>query len=279
MFTLVLENSKITNLMHSYILENFNLTDINIKKYPDKLVFDLINNDKLYESFSLSFTNLIIHFYEAKIIQKILRKNYFYFSQEEQLQILDICNSILNDEESNHKKDLIFLSVFDYIKNNSYMDLIGFIQFRLKDYLEILDYLVDLAVNNFIINREYLKFIELLQEYISTSTSKIDVVHLIYLNKESILLDEEKNLIPVDEQILDAKYLSDISFSTNDYSLNTLLNLLPKKLYIHVLDIEDEFINTLQKIFKNRIVFCYNCEICNFYKSTSNFVHSDNFEK
>ena len=275
MFTLKLENSKIANSMYSYILEHFDLTDIEVKQYSEKLVFKFDNNDKLYKSFSLSFTNLIIHFFEKKTIQKILRKNYFYFSDEEQFQILSICDSILNDEEANHKNDLIFLAVFDYIKNNSFMNLVGFLQFRLKDYLEILDYLVDLAVNNFIINREYTKFIELLQEYITSSSPKIDIIHLIYLNQESILLDESKNLIPIDDQIMDAKYLSDISFSTNDYSLNTLLNLLPEKLYIHILDEEDEFINTLEKIFKSRIVFCYDCEICNFYKTTTSLVHSD----
>ena len=76
----------------------------------------------------------------------------------------------------------------------------------------------------------------------------------------------------------DAKYLSDISFSSNDYSLNTLLNILPQKLYIHVLDKTDEFIDTIQKIFKSRAVLCFNCDICNLYKNTSQLVHSDNLD-
>ena len=55
------------------------------------------------------------------------------------------------------------------------MILSGFINFRLKDYIEVLEYLVDLSVNNFIINREYDKFISLLRDYINSEPSKIDV--------------------------------------------------------------------------------------------------------
>lgn len=275
MFTLTLENAKKADLVYSYIKKNFDTSSYSIKKRSENLEFKFRNLTDLYREFSLSFTDLIIFFYEQKLVKNILKKNYFYFSDEEQEEILNICNSMLNDEESHHKKDLIFLSVHDYMQNNSFMNLEGFVNFRLKDYIEILDYLVDLAVNTFIINREYLRFIDLLQEYIATSTSKIDVAHLIYLGKESILLDNSNNPLPIDEHILDAKYLSDISFSTNDYVLNTLLNLLPKKLYIHILEQEDEFISTLKKIFKDRIHICYECEICDFYKATTNFVHSD----
>lgn len=278
MFTLALEDAKTADAVFSYILKNFDLSNISIKKLSNDIEFKFSKGSKPCKTFSLSFTELIIYLYEQKLLKTILKRNYFYFSSDEQDEILNICNSMLNDEESHHKKDLIFLSVHEYIQNNSFMNLDGFINFRLKDYWEILDYLVDLAVNSFIINREYLRFIDLLQDYISSSESEIDVAHLIYLGKESILLDKNNNLIPIDEHIADAKYLSDISFSTNDYVLNTLLNLLPKKLFIHILEQEDDFISTLKKIFKNRITICYDCEICNFYKTTNNFLHLDSFD-
>ncbi len=276
MFTLILENSKIAHLVYSYILKNFNLYDMNLTIKSNSITFKFKNFD--YKSFSFHMSNLIIYFYESTLIKKILKRNYFYFSDFELESILKNCKLILENEDSNHKNDLIYLSVFDYVTNNSYMNLDGFVQFRLKDYLEVLDYVVDLAVNNFIINREYLKFIELLQEYISSSESKAEIIHLVYLKNESILLDEFKNPIPVDDYILDAKYLSDISFSSNDYSLNTLLNLLPKKLYIHILDEQDEFIDTLKKIFKSRVSICCDCEICNLYKDASYTIQSEHFD-
>ena len=239
MFTLFLENSKEYNEVCSYISKNFNLQDVNFKKGKNKIVFTF--NASSLQNFSLFISNLIITIYERILIKKIIKKNYFYFSDYEQLQISNISSSII-DDNSQSKDDLVFISVYDYIKNNPSMILSGFINFRLKDYIEVLEYLVDLSVNNFIINREYDKFISLLRDYINSEPSKIDVINLVYLNQEAILLDKNKNIIPIDNNIVDSKYLSDISFSTNDYVLNTVLNLLPNKLYVHVLSQEDEFL-------------------------------------
>lgn len=265
MFTLVLSNSEELNRIDLYISDTFGLNNIEIKKYDDRITFIFEDFDKSCNEFSLWLSSLIINLYERKFIKKIIKKNYFYFDPEEQEQISDISSSII-DENSQSKKDLVFISVYDYIKSNSQMILEGFIIFRLKDYLEVLDYLVDLSVNSFIINREYDKFITLLRDYIKQEPSKIDIIHLVYLNQEAILLDKNKSQIPIDDNILDAKYLSDISFSNNDYVLNTILNLVPNKLYVHILNEEDEFLTTLKKIFQDKITLCYNCEICNFYR-------------
>lgn len=269
MFTLVLNNSDEANSLFSHILNNFSLENIDIKNLENKITFSFDDFGKSCKTFSVFLTELIIDLYEKKLIKKLIRKNYFYFDKYEQEQIANISSSII-DENSQSKKDLIFISVYDYVKSNSQMILDGFVAFRLKDYIDVLDYLVDLSVNNYIINREYDKFINLLIDYIDHEPSKIDIINLVYLNQEAILLDKNKNIIPVNEDILDAKYLSDISFSNNDYVLNTILDLLPNKLYVHILNEEDEFLATLKKIFKNRIILCYNCEICNFYKNISN---------
>ena len=103
--------------------------------------------------------------------------------------------------------------------------------------------------------------------YINSHPTGFDTVHLIYSSSESILLDIKQNVIISTDNILKAKFLSDISFSSNDYTLNTLLNLLPKKIHIHLANNHiDEFINTLKLIFENRIQICTECDICKSYK-------------
>ncbi len=89
---------------------------------------------------------------------------------------------------------------------------------------------------------------------------------MIYRNQESILLDDKKDIIEFNNDLVYQKYLSDISFSSNDLALNLLLTLLPQKLYIHVLDEEDDFINTLKLIFDSRVYICTDCDLCNLYK-------------
>lgn len=88
--------------------------------------------------------------------------------------------------------------------------------------------------------------------YINSQTSSPHIVHLISAENDTFLLDENKKIINIDTNTLNAKYLSDVSFSNNDYVLNTLLNLLPKKIYLHLVSPLSnlDFINTLQLILK-----------------------------
>ena len=143
------------------------------------------------------------------------------------------------------------------------MILDGFVNFRLTDYLNTIDEIVDYSVNKYVIEKEYKEFINLLKIYIKSNTSQIDLVNLIlYNNNEFILVDKNSNILPIDDNILNSKYVSDITFSNNDYILNTLLTLLPKKIIIHILDYENEFINTLKLIFDDRIFMCTGCNLC-----------------
>ena len=108
-----------------------------------------------------------------------------------------------------------------------------------------------------------MEFISLLKLYINSQSPKTNIVHLIYRKKDSLLLDENKNIIPLDDSVYQAKYLSDISFSQNDYILNTLLTILPQKIYLHLIDNNiDEFANTLLLIFEKKKEICSDCDIC-----------------
>lgn len=155
-----------------------------------------------------------------------------------------------------------------YLSNNKKLYLNGFIIFRLTKYVEILGNIVDEAVNSFIIEKEYKEFISLLKLYINSQKSKTGIVHIIYSSNFTILLDENKNIIENSKDIFNAKFLSDISFSTNDYTLNNLLELLPKKIFIHLIDNTiDEFVKTLSLIFEKRLFICNDCNICSLYKN------------
>ena len=155
---------------------------------------------------------------------------------------------------------------YSYLKENKSIILQGFINFRIQEYFKILDEVVSEAVNSFIIEKEYLEFISLLKLYINSQNPKSNIVHLIYKKNNPILLDENKNIIPLNDSISDVKYLSDISFSKNDLVLNTLLSILPKKIYLHLINNNIyEFANTLILIFDKKIEICTDCNLCNIY--------------
>ncbi len=255
-------------------LDNFYMHQLRFKIYENIIVhYTGENLDLFFDKISSVLSDLIINFYEKKLLRRILEYNYFYFNSLEKRKIIDIaCHFINNDLIS--KEDnfyAIHYAINDYIRKNKSIVLEGFVNFRLQNYMKNLDYVIDLSVNKYITDKEYIEFVNSLKLYVSLNTSSSSVIHLLYYHGDSILLDKNKNIIQTDADNTSTKYMSDISFSSNDYALNTLLDLIPKKLVIHLMDGKcDEFINTLKLVFENRYEICSSCDICKFYKINSN---------
>ena len=229
------------------------------------------DNKKFVHEVSCILSCLVIDELEESFLKMILLKNYFYFNSTEMKHILELCYEIFSDDFNTYfdkKHNLLIDSFENYLITNKSIILTGFINFRIKNYMTILEDIVDEAVNSFVVEKEYLEFISLLKMYVNSQNSNCDVVHLIYNKNNSTLLDKDKNQINVSDDIFKAKYLSDISFSSNDYALNTLLTLVPKKIHIHLIDnCIDEFIHTISLIFENRVEICTDCSICKIYKN------------
>ncbi len=265
-----------------YLLSNLDSIELDnicfcckkFKHYKNVIIHYLGNDNELFTNkISSILSLLVIDELEPGLLESIIKNNYFYFDFNERKQILKLCFEITENDfydAFDKKINSLYNSFYEFILENKSIVLQGFINFRVKDYLKILDNVVNEAVNNYIIEKEYLEFISLLKLYINSQDSGCKLVHIIYNNEESILLDENKEIISISKDILNTKYLSDISFSSNDYTLNSLLTLLPKKIYVHLIDCYvDEFVTTLKAIFEERLTICTDCDICRLYSSTS----------
>ena len=265
-------NNKIINYLLNkleYIdIDNLYLSKKKFKIYENIIIHYTGENYNSYSNIlSEILTDTIINFYEKSILKNIINSNYFYFTDIEKKKILDICLTDLSEpQETAIKRNHIYLSVLNYIIDNKSLVLDGFVNFRIKNYFVFLDEIVDSSVNSFLIEKEYMEFINLLKVYVASKPNMTGMVHLVYYDNESILLNSNREIIPVQDNILNAKYLSDISFSSNDYCLNTLLTILPEKIFIHLIDDNDEFINTISLIFDNKVNICTDCDICKLFK-------------
>ena len=248
------------------LLDNTHIPDIcyscnKFKNYKNLIIHCNNKSQKNFLSnISEILSYLVIDNYEEALLKRLIFTNYFYFDNQERNAVLEITLNLLSENDfifTDNRQALLYDAFYNYLLESKKIILDGFINFRLKKYIEFLNSVIDDAVNHFIIEREYWEFISLLKIYINSETPSIEQVHLIYNNSESILLDENQNIINIDKDVFNVKYLSDISFSSNDYALNTLLNLVPKKIYIHLSGcIADEFINTIQLVFENRVEIC-----------------------
>ncbi len=268
-----------SNLL-DYLLNELNYIEIEpvyissnkFKNYQNVIVHYRGNdNKKFIHEISCILSCLVLDELEEKFLKNIIQKNYFYFNSNEREHILEICFDTFSNDFNTYfdKRYNCLINNFEgYLMDNKSIVLSGFINFRLKNYMSILEDVVDEAVNAFVIEKEYFEFVSLLKMYINSQNTNCELVHLVYNNENSVLLDENKKVINISDDIFKAKYLSDISFSSNDYALNSLLTLLPKKIYVHLIDnCVDEFIHTIGLIFENRVEICTDCNICKIYKN------------
>ena len=263
-------NNKILDYLLTEI-KNMNLENVYVSQNSFKLYKNVIvhytGNDEKKFVYKLSnvLMNCIMKFYEKNIVKRVVNCDFFYFEPKEKNIIFDNCYELLDENYSDEfqiRKEKIFECLVDYISEHKFFILDGFVNFRLFEYNSLIEECVDTAVNKYIIDKEYKEFIELLRGYIASQKNRTDVIHVIYTKNEPILMDEGQNILVYDNKFEYPKYLSDITFSSKDYCLNALLNLLPKKIIVHLLAEEDEFVETLKLIFQKRLMICRECSIC-----------------
>lgn len=144
-------------------LEEIHLNDFYISCYEFKIFKNIIihytgeNIINFQKELSKKIANTIVKFYDEELLNRIIKKNYFYLSDTEQETINRISYKILNASKvsDNFGEEILSELIYEYVNENKKMILDGFVNFRIKEYIETLDYIVELAVTS------YLNFIDL----------------------------------------------------------------------------------------------------------------------
>ena len=163
-----------------YLLNKFKLLDFpniyycekSFKKYENFIMHYMEENIENFDNIISSIvSDLIIDFYEEKLIKRIINVNYFYFETNEKNIIYNNCKSFLY-EQSEEIYESLFINIKKYMKDNKRIYIDGIVNFRINDYIKKIDNIVDLGVNQYIIEKEYKEFISLLKIYVNSSSIK-----------------------------------------------------------------------------------------------------------
>ena len=94
----------------------------------------------------------IEYYYEEDFIKKEIKNNYFYLDDIEQDYILKITKRILElpDDKIGYKNKILKKIIINYLKENKAIILEGFVNFRIKDYKEVLNNIVEVSVFSYL---------------------------------------------------------------------------------------------------------------------------------
>ncbi len=290
---LAIEDSEI-DLIHGKMKSELGLLEeegLNISLSIDtvenlKLLNCKLNENKIYKKDPIKFMN-IFHNYIANVIadyiinnkeltflEKIIQKQYYYFNPKERKRILELSLNILNYREGFYlstnvykisKKVRMIEEIVNYLENNNKLIIDGFIRFRLKYYMEDLRDAVVAGVEDYIMEKEYNEFIRLLQYFVDIQEPKIQTMHILADGGNYVLMDENFNCIKNEYlEELSTEFL-DGEIKYEDLLISSLITIAPTKIYIHLTEeIQNkEIIDTIKKVFSNRVIICKGCDICN----------------
>ena len=159
----------------------------------------------------------------------------------------------------------ILQEVTQFLERNQEIVLEGFINFRLKDYVVEVADIVDAAVDNFLLEKEYLEFIRLLKYFVEIQEPKVTEVHiLLEKNNTFKLVDRKGNLI--ENEYLDGFSLELMNNSINyeDLLISSLITLAPRKVVIHLINLDGptDTVKTIENVFGRRARKCNGCTFC-----------------
>ncbi|HZK57912.1 MAG TPA: putative sporulation protein YtxC [Clostridia bacterium] len=255
---------------------NYSVPAENVKDYTVKdfvNIFKFCASNVLYE--------YIRDYEEPGLIRHIINTNYCCFDIRERVEIYKNCFDILRKngadkfllkDDAFDPKSKILQQLADYLKNNTEINLDGFILFRLRDYLLGLDEIVENVAEDFLMDKEYNEFIKLLKYFVEIQESKFDMVHVVFDEETRFKIYDQYNGLLNNDCIRNvAIELSGEDLNQDDLLISALINIAPKQIIVHRLSIlEDvEVIRTLQKIFPGKIRFCKGCKWCNAQINTS----------
>ena len=145
----------------NYLQTEFNkiqLKNIKVRKSKFKIYKNIIihYNGKEEKKFLLEISsvlaNCIEKFYEYNLLKNYLKYNYFYFDDTEMIIILRIALKIiqLQEKQFKYKHEILKELIFEYLLDSKKIVLDGLVNFRIKEYKEILEYITELAITNYI---------------------------------------------------------------------------------------------------------------------------------
>jgi putative sporulation protein YtxC len=228
-------------------------------KLEDRLPFIKISDER--EIIAEAISDIIVNQAVGWIIGRIIEKYYSYFDPQEKKEIKRIAYGILEREENvdtfkKIKKREISKKAKDFIEENNHIDIEGFINFRLKNFVGELGEVVDKAVDEFLMQKEYNEFVGLLKYFVELQDSKLEVLNVVVDKTGKFHLYDE------DYELLSSEYIKEITgelqegvVTDEDALMSILITIAPQKILFHSSSYlkNKEILDTIKKVFADRV--------------------------
>ncbi|MGB9662017.1 MAG: putative sporulation protein YtxC [Moorellaceae bacterium] len=226
---------------------------------------------RFQEQIAQSVAAFIIEAVEEELLAKIFWQQYEVDEQQEAKELCLRAKKILDQADQGHfpglssRRELLARRLKEYLQDNSYLNIDGFIQFRLPDYMLELEQAAEEAVEEYIVEKEYDEFISVLRYFVEMQEPRVEKVHVVLNPQGGFQLygGETKNL---EKDYLEGCMvdMEDNELNCEDLLLSALITLAPRQIILHGSEKGRTrgTVNTLKNVFGERVTMCSGCKRC-----------------
>ncbi|NPV27093.1 MAG: putative sporulation protein YtxC [Firmicutes bacterium] len=235
------------------------------------------SNEELFLLFKHYIANvvseIIVNYWEPILIRKLIKEHYPYFSEQEKenlaqktLRFLNQCDGISANQlvYQLDRKSKILHKAIDYLHANNEIIIDGFINFRLKEYLNELREAVDMAVDELMMEKEYNEFVRLLQYFVEIQEPRMAEIHVVLRASGIFQLYDAKGSLVKSDYLEGFVAGLDSEINYEDLLISALITIAPQRviLHFHESNMYLESMVTIKNVFGDRVGICPGCDTC-----------------
>jgi len=219
-----------------------------------------------------ALSDLIVNDWERNLLNRMIKSSCEGLSAGEQSAIFSAASRSLDCRTDGrpdllrrvNRKGRVLRTIMEYLSAQEEVNIDGFITFRLQDYREQLSDAVGRAVDDFLMEKEYLEFVSLLKYFVEAQESKLKLVHVVILPKRGFRLVDDKGVAINNESLAESFPGLEMEINPEDLLVSALITIAPERVVLHCPPALDrmEYLETIKSVFEGRITVCRGCNLC-----------------
>lgn len=213
-----------------------------------------------------ALANTILSSWEQEHIKRRLGQKYKLKKEEREAVLAKVMARL--DERENiggklSRKRGLMAQILLCLENSAVFDIEGFLHFRGREYKGALNKTIDYIVDEYLLEQEYVEFIELLKSFVDMQKPRLDTLHVVISQGQFNLYDDGGHYV-TDEYLTDyhpGNVIQDVSY--DDLLISALIAVAPRQVVMHVKSGgAEDTLHSIRQVFGDRVSFCTGCSLC-----------------
>lgn len=220
---------------------------------------------------SLAVAEWVLRVKEPEVLEEIAADLLEAEALEEEWPfILPYVQRICQDQEeggtdllqATARKAAVYRKVFAFLEEERELNVLGFVRFRLQEHWNELFEMVETGLDDYLEDKQYQEFVDLLRYFIAAQETKQEVVHVVpSVDKPFLLYDKHGQRLRLEQ--LDAVFsIGEQNSREEDYLVSALVTLAPERVVLHLVQDRPALIQTIHSIFDGKVMTCHSCPLC-----------------